>query len=54
MEHLSPEDEKIMKGIHILAKVSPPSYIEEFKGISIDGLKPRLERGNLGLELEAS
>lgn len=43
------EDEKVLTGLRILGKVALGGDMMDFGGTAIDGLLPRLERGNLGL-----
>lgn len=48
VERLSAEDMKVLSGLRILGKAIS-SDLEGFENSEIDGLKARLERGNLGL-----
>ena len=49
LEKITVEDEKVLSGIRILASVAPSANIKDLEGTAIDGLMPRLEHGNLGL-----
>lgn len=52
MERLAPDDEKVVKGLHVLAKTMPMADMSDFENTNIDGLVPRvLVRGNLGLRV---
>lgn len=49
LEKITVEDEKVLSGIRILAKAAPSANMKDLEGTAIDGLIPRLEHGNLGL-----
>jgi len=49
LEQITVDDEKVLSGLRILAKVAPGADMTNFEGTAIDGLLPRLEHGNLGL-----
>ncbi|KAH8706038.1 hypothetical protein BGW36DRAFT_21633 [Talaromyces proteolyticus] len=49
MEKLTPDEEKVVNGLRILGKAAPGGTLTDFEGTAIDGLTPRLEHGNLGL-----
>lgn len=42
-------DEGVLTGFKILEQAAPSADMSKFGGTAIDGLMPRLERGNLGL-----
>lgn len=42
-------DEGVLTGFKILDQAAPGADMTKFEGTAIDGLVPRLERGNLGL-----
>lgn len=49
LEKITVEDEKVLKGFRILAKAAPTADMKDLEGTAINGLMPRLEHGNLGL-----
>lgn len=49
MERLAPDDERVIRGLHVFAKTTPMANMDEFANSNIDGFAPRLEHGNLGL-----
>lgn len=53
LEQLAPDDEKVVKGLHVLSKTMPMASMDDFENTNIDGLVPRVERGNLGLKKAA-
>lgn len=50
MEQIAVSDERILSGLRILGKAAPSSNLADFEGTPIDGLLPRLARGELGLK----
>lgn len=44
-------DEGVLTGFKILEQAAPSADTTKFEGTVIDGMVPRLERGNLGLNL---
>ncbi|KAF2258099.1 RadH flavin-dependent halogenase [Lojkania enalia] len=49
LEHLSPEEKKILNGMRIFSKAFPADHMEDFESGNIDGLSARLKRGGLTL-----